>query len=106
MTKPAQTDAFPAAQQLKFRATFSLPAKLAQDLNRLAKRMGVSQSSLLAELLTEPVELMCEIIDQIPSVGATPDDVKRAKGKSAALIRDAVQGALSMASALDEGAKR
>ena len=95
-TKPTQDDAFPAAKQLMFRATFSLPAKLAQDINRLAKRMGVSQSALLAELLTDPITSMCDIIDQIPTAGATPDDVKRAKGKSLAVIKEVVQQAQTL----------
>lgn len=106
MKKPAQSDAFPAAKTLCYRATFSLPAKLAQDINRLAKRMGVSQSALLSELLTEPITAMCDIIDQIPSTGATTDDVKRAKGKSVALIRDIVGQAQSLVHELDDDGNR
>lgn len=97
MNKHKQADAFPAAKTVCYRATFSLPAKLAQDINRLAKRMGVSQSALLAELLTDPIAAMCEVIDQIPPTGATTDDVKRAKGKSVALIRDAVRSTQELA---------
>lgn len=96
MSKPHQNDAFPVADQLRYRATFSLPAKLAQDINRLAKRMGVSQSALLTELLSDPIDAMCDVIDQLPTVGATPDDVKRAKGKSLALIKDVVQQAQTL----------
>lgn len=96
MNKPHQNDAFPAARPLMYRATFSFPATLAGDINRLSKRMGVSQSALLAELLAEPITAMCDIIDQIPAAGATVDDVKRAKGKSVALIKDIVQQAQTL----------
>jgi hypothetical protein len=106
MRKPSQTDAFPAAKPLCYRATFSLPAELARNINRLAKRMGVSQSALLTELLTEPIDAMCGVIDEIPTAGATPDDVKRAKGKSIALIRDVVQQAQALTTELDAESKR
>jgi hypothetical protein len=93
--KPAD-DAGTVARPVFYRATFSLPAPLARDISHLAKRLGVSQSAMLTELLTEPILAMREVIDAIPQVGVTPDDVKRARGKSVALIRDVVQHAQSL----------
>jgi hypothetical protein len=97
MSKPQHADGTETvARPVFYRATFSLPAALAKDISHLAKRLGVSQSAMLAELLTEPVAAMREVIDTIPQVGVTPTDVKRARGKSAALIRDVVQHAQSL----------
>jgi hypothetical protein len=89
------------APPVRYRATFTFPADLATNINRLAKRLGVSQSSLLTELLTEPVAIMLDVVDTIPQVGATPDHIKRARGKSAALIRDVVQQAQAVVASLD-----
>lgn len=84
-----------------YRATFSFPAPLATDISQLAKRLGVSQSALLTELLAEPVRVMLDVVSEIPQVGVTPDHVKRARGKSAELVRHAVQNAQSLVSQLD-----
>lgn len=97
MNKPHHADGTETvARPVFYRATFSLPAPLAKDISHLAKRLGVSQSSMLAELLTEPLAALREIIDTVPQVGVMPADIKRARGKSAALIRDAVQQAQSL----------
>ena len=94
MNKPIlDHDVGTAVRPVFYRATFSLPADLAKDISHLAKRLGVSQSAMLTELLTEPVAAMRAVIDAIPQVGVTSVDVKRARGKSVALIRDAVQQA-------------
>lgn len=90
-----------SARPVYYRATFSLPAPLAKDISRLAKRLGVSQSAMLTELLTLPIAAMCDVIDTVPQVGVTPDQVKRARGKSAALVRDVVQHAQSLLGSLD-----
>lgn len=102
MSKPNQTDAFPVPPGLRYRATFSLPAQLAKDIARLARRMGVSQSALLAELLAAPIAAMLEVVETIPEAGATPADVKRARGKSVALIREAVQQTQDLANELGQ----
>lgn len=81
----------------RYRATFTLPAPLATDISRLAKRLGVSQSSLLTELLTDPIAAMCDVVDGIPQVGVTSEHIHRARGKSAALIKRAVAEALALA---------
>lgn len=95
MSKPlAYDDGIPSApdarQGPRFRATFSFPADLAKDISKLAKRLGVSQSALLTELLTDPIAAMVSIIDEIPQTGVRPDAVKRARGRSVDLIRRAV----------------
>lgn len=84
-----------------YRATFSLPAHLATDISRLAKRMGVSQSAMLSELLQDPIAAMCAIIDSLPQAAATKDDVRRAKGKGLEYIRKAMAEAQQLVD--DEG---
>lgn len=91
MTHPHQADAFGAP--LTRPVTLSLPLTLLADLDRIAQRMKVSRSALLSELLAVPVKAMAEVVDAIPAVGATESDVRRAKGKSTALITAAVQEA-------------
>lgn len=98
MIKPPQGVATDAAtpdarQGLRFRATFTFPADLARDISRLAKRLGVSQSSLLTELLTDPIAAMLAVIDEIPATGVEPDAIRRARGRSVDLIRRAVSEA-------------
>lgn len=89
---PVQTDAFPGS----VRVTVTLPATVLNNLDRVARRMGVSRSALLGELLAVPVEAMAEVVDALPAVGSTEDDAKRVRGKSAALIRRAVQEAQAL----------
>ena len=102
MNKPYLADGSETvATTARYRATFSFPAPLATDISRLAKRLGISQSALLTELLAEPVAAMLDVIDTIPQVGVTPDHIKRAKGKSVALIRDVVQQAQAVVAHLE-----
>jgi hypothetical protein len=89
---PKQIDAFRTRHRTP-RLTVTLPAETAQQLERIARRMRVSQGALLAELLAEPVKAMASIIDLVPEVGAGPDDVRRAKGRSIEVIHMAVSQA-------------
>jgi len=82
----------PAART--YRATFSLPVDLATGINRVAKRMGVSQSGLLAVVLTDPIAQLDELLAGVP-VAAEPADIKRLRGKSAELIRAVVSDAMA-----------
>lgn len=84
-----QVDAFPIPPRTR-RTTFSLPTETLDRIERLARRMGVSQSAFVSELLSEPIAAMASIIDALPEQGATVGDVKRARGRSLGFIRDAV----------------
>jgi hypothetical protein len=66
------------------------------DLRLLSARMGVSQSALLSELLSEPIRAMASIIEALPERGATDADVKRARGRSLVFIHNAVAEAQSL----------
>lgn len=90
-----QTDAFPIPHRTR-RTTFSLPTETLDRIERLSRRVGVSQSAFVAELLDEPLAVMASIMDALPETGATLQDVKRAKGRSVAFIKHAVGEALAL----------
>ena len=91
MANPHQTDAF--GGRLTKSVTFTLPMTLVADLDVIAKRMKVTRSALLGELLRVPVAAMAEVVGCIPETGATSADVRRARGKSAVLMATAVKEA-------------
>ena len=98
-----QTDAFPIPHRTKV-VSFSLPVETADQIARLAARMGVSQSAMLAELLAEPIAAMASIIDLVPQVSPTAQAVKRAKGRSLEVIRDLVAQATAFLETNEEPA--
>ena len=53
----------------------------ATALNRVAKRLGVSQSALLSELIGEPIAMLEEVLEAI-GWEPTTETVARARGKS------------------------
>jgi hypothetical protein len=71
------------------RLSFSLPKSLARDLTYMAKRMGVSRSALVGQLLAE-VPSLAAVMRLLPESGATADDVVRARGASVALVNQRV----------------
>lgn len=83
-------------QGLRFRASFTLPADVAKRLSRVSKRLGVSQSAFLGELLDEPLKAMEAVLDEIPAVGVQPEHLVRASGRSVALVERAVADALAV----------
>lgn len=94
------------APQKSYRATFTLPPVMAVTLNRVAKRMRMSQSALLVLLLEEPLETLERLaaLMPLPSDPATTvpaDQVRRLRGASAEAIRTAVRDALEVADQLD-----
>lgn len=84
------------------RLTFSVPPDLARNLPRLAKRLGVSQSAVVSELLREPIAAMMAVLDELPPT-PTKADVLRARGKSLAMIQQVVDEASQLA--LEEARK-
>lgn len=89
-----------------YRASFSFPAPLAKDLNYAAKRLGVSQSALLIELLAQPISYMADLMRALPEFEpASPDQVKRARGESIAVIRERIAEARAMIDEVDQAAR-
>lgn len=78
------------------RTTLSLPPDLARNLAALSKRMGISQSAIVVELLQEPLAQVAAIMDDLPPA-PSPADVKRARGRSLALIEEVMHEATTLA---------
>ena len=77
------------------RTTISLPETVAKDLAYVASRMGVSQSSLLSEMLAEPLADLRGLMDLVPADQApTNDQLLRLRGQSANVIAARVKEAI------------
>jgi predicted DNA-binding protein len=67
------------------RTTFVLQRETHEQLNRISKRLGVSRSTLVRDVLFEPVALMAKWMDGLPD-DATPEQ--------AAAVQEVMQGDL------------
>lgn len=83
-----------------YHCSYRLPRDLALDLSFIAKSLGVSQSGLLVELLTDPVTHLATLIRSVPP-NPTPEDVVRLRGQSVAVLKDRVSQALAQVGELD-----
>lgn len=76
------------------KTSLSLSPSLVADLDYVSKRMGVSRSALVCNILAEPVSDMRSILDEILA-GADADmksaDPVRFRGKSADLVDERVE---------------
>jgi hypothetical protein len=77
------------------RTSFTLPHEVRSDLTFLSSRLGVSRSSLLAELLQEPLHNLRELVEAIPP-SPTPADLLRFKGASESVIRQRIDSLKGM----------
>lgn len=78
------------------RVTYSLPPQIAEDISYVARRMGVSQSSFVAEMFEKPVGDMREMMLLVPENTATMSAVeaKRLRGTSINIVADRVADAV------------
>jgi len=98
----------PAPKPRFYRTTLTFPQAMAVDISAIAKRLQMSQSSLLTLLLEEPLQQLARLVALMPSdVLSTdrpdPDVVRRLSGQSVEDLRAAVTSALEAARALDPG---
>jgi len=72
-------------QERSYRATFTLSAPTATGISYIAKRMGITQSALLNQLLAQPIADLKALLETIPP---TPDheSVLRMRGASVDVI--------------------
>ena len=77
------------------RVSFTLPPEVDQDLTYVAKRLGVSRSSLVAEMLREGLSFVSASLRQLPE---RPDeaDALRYRGESKKLIDSRLESARRM----------
>lgn len=64
----------------------SLPAEVVENLDYLSKRMGVSRSAIISEMLGESLADAARLVALIPP-NPTPADVLRMRGESEELVR-------------------
>lgn len=81
-----------------YRATLSLPADLAVELADTARLLGVSQSALVTHILRGPLGALALRLSVSGMPNATPDPVKRRRGrKPTQLVDEIVRAALDAA---------
>lgn len=77
------------------RASFTLPPDLDEDLSYVARRLGVSRSALVAEMLREGLSFLSNSLRQVPDQ-ATAADALRYRGESKKLIDSRLESARRM----------
>ena len=76
-------------------SSFTVPKPLARNLRHVAKRLGVTQSALVSELLGEPLVDLRKLVDLVPKSGkVTQEQILRLRGASADVVADRVRDAL------------
>ena len=77
------------------RTSMTLPDKLLDDLNYLSRRLGVSKSALISELLGDNLKDMRVVFETMPedSSKITAEQLKRFRGASAQVVKDRVKQA-------------
>jgi len=71
------------------RISLSIPIDLANDLDYVHRRVGVSKSALVSELLAGGLRDVRELLESLPEQ-PTPDDLVRLRGASADLVASRV----------------
>lgn len=69
------------------RLTFTLPPDVVSDLDYISKRVSISRSSLLGNLIAEPAHDLRTLLESVPD-NPTDEDIIRARGASDALIKE------------------
>lgn len=62
------------------RTTFVLDRATSDRLTAISRKLGVSRSSLVRDVLQEPVELMHRWVDSMPAEGMTPEAAQALMG--------------------------
>lgn len=64
----------------------SIPDTVVEDLDYISKRMGITRSALLSNLIAEPTYDLRTLMETVPE-NPTPQDIMRSRGASASLIK-------------------
>jgi predicted DNA-binding ribbon-helix-helix protein len=71
------------------RINLSVPLDFYNSLTYVARRMGISSSSLVYNIASEAVDNMESMLRQVPEDGACPEStVRRLRGESVAYIQE------------------
>tara|TARA_R100000664_G_C2740771_1_gene129303 strand:+ start:1236 stop:1493 length:258 start_codon:yes stop_codon:yes gene_type:complete len=71
------------------RITLSIPLDLAEDLDYLHKRVGVSKSAFVSSLLGEVCGDLRDLLESLPDE-PSPDDIVRFRGASVELAQNRI----------------
>lgn len=74
----------------------TLPPELVDDLDYVSRRLGVSRSALIAQVLPDGLGFMRGLLVDIPE-NPTPEDIVRFRGSSADEIRQRIDALKGMA---------
>lgn len=83
------------------RVTMSLPTETAEALASIARRLHITRSALVADLLSEPVAMLAQFVALVPAGPVTDGDVKRFRGASIDLIQRQIAQVQEQAKDLD-----
>lgn len=83
------------------RVTVTLPAVTVDNLSYVAERMALSRSALMGEILGEPAADLRVLVDSVPGADASEEEIRRARGASAELIRRRIREAMEEVQGLD-----
>ena len=67
------------------RRTFTIPESMSNDIEKVAKSLGISQSALLSQIMEEPIRYMASLIDSYAQQTQETDPeqaAKRMRGQS------------------------
>ncbi len=67
------------------RVSFTLLPQVVKDLAFISERLGVSRSSIIGDILGEPLADLRSLLEQVPA-SPTEGDVLRLRGKSEEVI--------------------
>lgn len=70
--------------------SITLDPSLVDDLDYLSKRLGVSRSAMISEILGEAIPPARKLLEQVP-LNPTPNDVVRFRGESAEVVRARIE---------------
>lgn len=85
------------------RTSFSLPEDFVSDLSYVSRRLGVTRSALVSELMGELVCSYAGILRQLPEDpdAVTDADLKRFRGSSVDLVKRKIQNVKDQHSGFD-----
>lgn len=84
------------------RISLTLSTDTKENIDYLTARMGVTRSSLISELLSQPAHDLRVLVESVPE-NPTPEDVIRAKGASRDLIKARIDNARDLSEDLFGG---
>lgn len=83
------------------RVTVSIPTETAEALASIARRLHITRSALVADLLSEPVAMLGQFVALVPAGPVTDGDVKRFRGASIDYIQQKIAEVQEQAKDLD-----